>query len=87
MISLDSAITVLEDRSRIAIAGNCRVCGDALSQGNVMRCGNCETPHHNECYAYAGGCAMYGCSEMPKEAHRALQHVPARPTASTSIMV
>lgn len=41
--------------------GNCRVCGYSNAGCNVYVCPRCNTPHHQECWAYVGSCAMYGC--------------------------
>lgn len=38
----------------------CQVCGDRLFV-NVVACMACETPHHADCFAYAGCCSTYGC--------------------------
>lgn len=42
--------------------GTCLVCGDALSGPWVVACGRCETPHHRDCFQYAGRCAVYACN-------------------------
>ncbi|MBI4859941.1 MAG: hypothetical protein HY815_06715 [Candidatus Riflebacteria bacterium] len=38
----------------------CPVCGAGLDS-NVCHCPRCETPHHLECWSWAGGCSIYGC--------------------------
>lgn len=40
--------------------GTCLVCGEELA-GGLVGCGACETPHHGECWDFAGGCAVFGC--------------------------
>ncbi len=40
----------------------CRVCGDTLI-GRLHACDRCETPHHDDCWDYNGGCAVYACRE------------------------
>lgn len=46
----------------VAGAGQCMVCGDELAATEAMvRCGVCETPHHEECWAYVGKCTTYAC--------------------------
>ncbi len=44
-----------------AAAGQCPVCGAAMD-GFLRRCGRCRTLHHEDCWHYFGGCAMYACS-------------------------
>lgn len=41
-------------------AGRCPVCASAF-QGLTARCAKCATPHHRECWDYAGGCSTYAC--------------------------
>jgi RING finger family protein len=40
----------------------CRVCGTALA-GEVVQCRSCRTPHHDDCWTYAGRCSTYACGE------------------------
>lgn len=40
--------------------GICLVCGAEL-EGPLARCRECGTPHHRECWDYAGGCSTYAC--------------------------
>jgi len=44
-----------------AAVGICQVCGTEM-RSEVMHCGRCRTPHHEECWVYAGGCSTYGCA-------------------------
>lgn len=39
----------------------CPVCGDGLDAA-VVRCDACSTPHHQECWDFAGQCAVYACT-------------------------
>jgi len=47
---------------------NCPVCACPIEEndgecgGNVKICPACDTPHHNDCWEYNEGCAIYGCS-------------------------
>lgn len=40
--------------------GACPVCASALAEG-VVRCMGCATPHHRECWDYAGECSTFAC--------------------------
>lgn len=40
---------------------HCPVCATSLAH-DVVACARCETPHHRECWRYAGRCAVYGCA-------------------------
>jgi hypothetical protein len=40
------------------------VCGAALERDRTVWCRDCQTPHHRDCFAYAGKCAIYGCGCM-----------------------
>lgn len=42
-------------------SGTCRVCGVSNALGATQRCPACDTPHHQECWQYAGRCSTYGC--------------------------
>ncbi len=44
----------------VAKQGVCPVCGYALG-GRMMRCTKCNTLHHEDCWKYFGGCAIFGC--------------------------
>lgn len=47
--------------------GTCRVCGVSNAVGATHCCPACNTPHHQECWQYAGRCSTYGCgySDVP----------------------
>ena len=53
-----SEVRVIETRS--VAAGVCQVCGADLG-GRLVRCSRCSTPHHADCWEYAGVCSTYGC--------------------------
>jgi hypothetical protein len=40
----------------------CKVCGEPISNGAVIICASCSTPHHRDCWEYVGGCSIYGCN-------------------------
>lgn len=39
----------------------CPVCATGF-EGRIRRCERCSTPHHGDCWDYAGGCAVFGCA-------------------------
>ena len=41
----------------------CRVCGHELGEA-PCRCAKCQTPAHPDCFAYAGGCSIFGCGSQ-----------------------
>lgn len=49
------SVTVVSD-------AQCRICGEAMLR-EIVICRRCKTPHHFDCWEYAGGCATYGCRE------------------------
>ena len=40
----------------------CKVCGESI-ESDLVFCQRCKTPHHGECWHYAGACSVYGCQE------------------------
>jgi hypothetical protein len=40
---------------------SCKVCGEPIQDGPVIFCATCNTPHHRECWEFAGACSIYGC--------------------------
>lgn len=53
----------------LSTAADCPVCGEGLA-GPVQRCTGCDTPHHPECWAFAGRCSTYACEGSPRMAER-----------------
>ncbi len=47
--------------------GVCGVCGGVLS-APLVACPACDTPHHQDCWSYNGGCAVYACGAISGEA-------------------
>jgi len=43
-----------------ADVANCPVCGEVIFF-NRIECARCDTPHHLDCWEYAGQCATYAC--------------------------
>ena len=61
-------VRVLGEKPRLALTAGtghvvCPYCRDdvSLEGEDVMACEGCDTVHHEECYAEAGGCTLYGC--------------------------
>jgi len=46
-----------------APAPHCPVCCGDLETA-VVYCSRCSTPHHDECWAFSGQCAIYGCASQ-----------------------
>ena len=45
----------------------CPVCGQGINlEGSVSKCSRCETPQHEDCTGYQGGCAIFGCVKSAK---------------------
>lgn len=44
----------------IQIGSECPVCGHPVQGGR--RCPSCGTPHHDDCWKYSAGCAIFGCA-------------------------
>ncbi|QDU31100.1 hypothetical protein ETAA8_62530 [Anatilimnocola aggregata] len=53
---------VASDEPQIIDQANCHICGERML-GEIVVCRRCQTPHHRDCWEYAGGCATYGCRE------------------------
>jgi hypothetical protein len=57
----DAAITV---EAKLDLSRSiCQVCGEGMTQGQVVYCWRCATPHHEECWVYARECSTFGCKE------------------------
>ena len=41
----------------------CKVCGEEIVGHEMVYCQRCKTPHHSDCWQYAGSCSVYGCLE------------------------
>jgi hypothetical protein len=40
----------------------CKVCGEPITEGEIIVCSVCNTPHHRDCWEYVGSCSIYGCN-------------------------
>lgn len=50
------------DNVRIEAGGICSVCGTEMTL-QLVRCRKCKTPHHRDCWVYAGKCSTFACGE------------------------
>jgi hypothetical protein len=48
-------------------SSECPVCGHAV-EGGGHPCPRCSTPHHEDCWKYSGGCAIFACAARPRKA-------------------
>lgn len=39
----------------------CKVCGAKSGDDKIIHCARCGMSHHEDCWAYNGRCARYGC--------------------------
>ena len=47
--------------------GTCGLCRTAIEAGDASTsCEGCRSPYHAECWTENGGCAVYGCTHVPK---------------------
>ncbi len=58
-------------RGRSDEGAKCPYCHDAVAEAPV-ECRGCRSPHHLECFAEHGGCAIFGCGSMRVPARRSL---------------
>jgi hypothetical protein len=63
MITAAEGIKFVEDGQAQALENViCKVCGEEIVS-DMVYCQRCKTPHHGECWSYAGACSVYGCQE------------------------
>lgn len=59
---VENSTGTLEEASVATSDYTCPVCACVVSDGeNQHICETCSTPHHKDCWDYAGGCAIFGC--------------------------
>jgi hypothetical protein len=51
---------VAGEEAQLLEDSRCGVCGEGLAS-DIVVCSRCNTPHHQDCWQYSGGCATYGC--------------------------
>ncbi len=67
-MSIPAVAEAAPDMLLESVAGEatCPVCSEGI-RADRAECARCATPHHPECWAYAGVCAVFGCgSTEPK---------------------
>jgi hypothetical protein len=40
----------------------CKVCLEPITEGPIIVCADCNTPHHRDCWDFVGACSIYGCN-------------------------
>ena len=55
----------------------CAICQSPLgNESELVSCPECQAPYHAECWQENGGCAVYGCSQVPPTEHRQNIEIP-----------
>jgi hypothetical protein len=60
-LGVKGSVSLWEDPGMPASA-RCPVCACPF-RGPITTCRKCRTPHHHECWLYAGGCSTYACGQ------------------------
>ncbi|MFL6216869.1 MAG: RING finger protein [Blastocatellia bacterium] len=56
----------------------CAICQSPLEpQGELKQCPECQSLYHADCWQENGGCAIYGCAQVPATEGRAALEIPA----------
>ncbi len=59
------------DASAWRRSGRCPVCRTPGARRAIAWCARCLTPHHEDCWRYAGKCAVFACGgDVPRFASR-----------------
>ena len=60
-------LMVNENKSTRSVGSpSCPVCAESLKHACVA-CKSCDTPHHSECWTYAGKCAIFACGSRKSD--------------------
>lgn len=59
----DAVVQIGRASTSTLAESKCQVCDSGLGQGSVVYCVRCATPHHDECWTYAGQCSTFACRE------------------------
>jgi hypothetical protein len=57
----------------------CRICGEEIREGLVF-CRRCKTPHHRDCWQYAGRCSVFACGETEFRTPQVAERLPGADT-------
>jgi hypothetical protein len=57
-----AGIEILGEATRTAEEVTCQICGETIEH-ELVHCRRCNTPHHEDCWEYFGGCSTFGCGE------------------------
>ena len=65
--------------SELPLGASCAICMSPVEPVDAWRsCEGCRAPYHEECWSENGGCAVYGCTKVPKtEGLKPLEIPPA----------
>ncbi len=56
----------------------CAICQSPLAPDEARcECPSCAAPYHEECWRENGGCAVYGCPQVPATENRETLEIPA----------
>ena len=61
-LGITEGVEVLTERGMPSDEKICQICACPLDL-ELVACAKCSTPHHKECWHYAGVCSTYGCGE------------------------
>jgi len=67
----DEAVLEVLPKSEQAEDANCLVCGDPIHL-QIVKCEQCRTPVHLECWNYVGSCSVFGCGSNRYELAKSL---------------
>jgi len=62
---LKQGISIVDDPAGTDEHGappTCKVCLEPITEGPIIVCAECNTPHHRDCWDYVGACSIYGCN-------------------------
>jgi predicted Zn finger-like uncharacterized protein len=78
-VELSEPVKPAVSHSQSAETGSiCPVCQQPVVMSPPpVRCPECGTTYHAECWEYNGGCGVYGCSQVPPTEHLGAIEIPA----------